>query len=197
MSIDIGMVLTIGADAVGRPGQRRFRMYVRNTRASAVMWMEKEHLNSLSLALDQFLALATSGEVLRTEARAGAPSSSIQSMPPDFPLSPTYEFQVGQIKLNYDEREETFVLNVTPMEIILEPGQDPLIEMREDDSIQFAFTQQDAQNLSQAITQVVSAGRPVCPLCGAPLNDGPHSCVKQNGHREIIQIEEDDDDEDE
>jgi uncharacterized repeat protein (TIGR03847 family) len=193
MSIDLGMVSMIGADAVGQPGQRRFRMFVRNTRTSAVMWMEKEHLNSLSLALDQFLALATEGEILRTEASAQASSPAIKGMPPDFPLSPTYEFQVGQMKLNYDEREGTFVLNVTPIEIILEPGQEPAIEMREDDSIQFAFTQQDAQDLSQAITQVVSAGRPVCPLCGAPLDGGPHACVKQNGHREIIPIEQDDD----
>jgi uncharacterized repeat protein (TIGR03847 family) len=177
MSIDLGIVSTIGADAVGQPGQRRFRMFARSTRASAVMWMEKEHLNSLSLALDQFLALATEGEVLRT----------------DFPLAPTYDFQVGQMKLNYDEREETFVLNVTPLEMIVEPGQDPLIEMHEDESIQFAFTQQDAQELSNAITEVVAAGRPVCPLCGTPLDGGPHSCVKQNGHREIIQVDDDDD----
>ena len=193
MSIDLGMVSTIGADAVGRPGQRRFRMFARSIRASAVMWMEKEHLNSLSLALDQFLALATEGEVLRTEASAGTSLSRLKGMPPDFPLAPTYDFQVGQMKLNYDEREETFVLNVTPLEMIVEPGQDPLIEMHEDEGIQFAFTQQDAQELSNAITEVVAAGRPVCPLCGTPLDDGPHSCVKQNGHREIIQVEEDDD----
>jgi uncharacterized repeat protein (TIGR03847 family) len=193
MSIDLGMVSTIGADAVGRPGQRRFRMFARSTRASAVMWMEKEHLNSLSLALDQFLALATEGEVLRTEARAGTSLSRLKGMPPDFPLAPTYDFQVGQMKLNYDEREETFVLNVTPLEMIVEPGQDPLIEMHEDESIQFAFTQQGAQELSNAIAEVVAAGRPVCPLCGTPLDGGPHSCVKQNGHREIIQVEEDDD----
>jgi uncharacterized repeat protein (TIGR03847 family) len=193
MSIDLGMVSTIGADAVGQPGQRRFRMFARSTRASAVMWMEKEHLNSLSLALDQFLALATEGEVLRTEARAGTSLSRLKGMPPDFPLAPTYDFQVGQMKLNYDEREETFVLNVTPLEMIVEPGQDPLIEMHEDESIQFAFTQQDAQELSNAITEVVAAGRPVCPLCGTPLDGGPHSCVKQNGHREIIQVEEEDD----
>jgi uncharacterized repeat protein (TIGR03847 family) len=193
MSIDLGIVSTIGADAVGQPGQRRFRMFARSTRASAVMWMEKEHLNSLSLALDQFLALATEGEVLRTEARTGTSLSRLKGMPPDFPLAPTYDFQVGQMKLNYDEREETFVLNVTPLEMIVEPGQDPLIEMHEDESIQFAFTQQDAQELSNAITEVVAAGRPVCPLCGTPLDGGPHSCVKQNGHREIIQVDDDDD----
>jgi len=35
----------------------------------------------------------------------------------------------------------------------------------------------------------------VCPLCGAPLDGGPHACVKQNGHHEIVQLVEDDEEE--
>ena len=36
--------------------------------------------------------------------------------------------------------------------------------------------------------EVLPAGRPICPLCHTPLDGGPHACVKQNGHREIMQI---------
>ena len=30
--------------------------------------------------------------------------------------------------------------------------------------------------------RVVQAGRPPCPLCGAPLDRGGHICPRRNGH---------------
>ena len=52
MGIELGPVWLLGADAVGQPGQRRFRLFVQSARGSAILWMEKEQLNSLSLSLD-------------------------------------------------------------------------------------------------------------------------------------------------
>lgn len=196
MSVDLGHVNVLGTDAVGQPGQRRFRLFAMSPQGSAVMWMEKEHLNSLSLALDRFLAMISEGQILRTEARSGEAPIPM-GMPPDFPEPPTYEFQVGQMKLNYDELEEVFLLVITPLEIVMERGQEPQIYMNEEDSVSFFFTQSEAHELSSAIALIVSAGRPVCPLCHAPLDGGPHACVKQNGHREILRIEEQEVDEDE
>lgn len=196
MSEDLGLVRVIGAEAVGQPGQRRFRLFVRNARNSAVMWMEKEQLNNLSLALDRFLAQLTAGQVLRIEARAGG-FRSPSAMPADFPVTPRYEFQVGRFILSYDESNRMLLLSAIPLEIILESGQEPQVMMRDDEMITFQFTQQQAQELAITITSVVSGGRPVCPLCRTPLDGGPHACVKQNGHREILQIERGIDDEEE
>jgi uncharacterized repeat protein (TIGR03847 family) len=151
--------------------------------------MEKEQLNSLSLSLDHILAQLTEGQVLRVEARAGEQPQPTK-LPPDFPKTPTHEFQVGQIKLGYDEDRDIFLLSTAPLEIELQPGQEPQAILREEDVVSFLFDQREAQELSSSITTVVSAGRPLCPLCHAPLDGGPHACVKQNGHREILQIEE-------
>ena len=83
------------------------------------------------------------------------------------------------------------VLNVVPLDIQIDPGtEEPQVVMRYDDAVSFAFTLLQAQSLSQTIQHVLTSGRPVCPLCHMPLDGGPHACVKQNGHREIIQIEE-------
>ena len=110
MSVDLGPIDILGADAVGQPGQRRFRLFAQSTRGSAVIWMEKEQLNSLSLAIDRFLALITEGQILRTEAVAGNRSSPA-GMPADFPRQPTYDLQVGQIRLNYEERRAVFLFS--------------------------------------------------------------------------------------
>ncbi len=192
MSVDLGYVRVLGADAVGQPGQRRFRLFVQTEQGSAIMWMEKEQLNSLSLALDRILAQITDGGVLRVEAQVNAKPGPTP-MPSGFPKTPTYEFQVGQMKLSFDERDVAFTLNAIPLEIVMERGAEPQIVMREEGAVSFVFMQQEAQNLSNSINSVVASGRPVCPLCNTPLDGGPHACVKQNGHREILQIEEGDD----
>src|ERR1700686_1122002 len=66
MSTDLGPVNVIGADAVGGPGQRRFRLYAQAGTRSVIMWMEKEQLTRLSLALDRAMAQITDGHLLRT-----------------------------------------------------------------------------------------------------------------------------------
>ena len=194
MGIELGPVWLLGADAVGQPGQRRFRLFVQSARGSAILWMEKEQLNSLSLSLDRVLAHLTEGQVLRIEAR---PGEKLQpgKMPPDFPTIPTYEFQVGQLKLGYDEDRDVFLISATPLAIEMEGEEGPQAILREEEAVGFLFNQGDAQELAIAISAVVSAGRPVCPLCHAPLDGGPHACVKQNGHREVLQIAEDDEEE--
>ena len=45
---DLGMTLKLSADAVGEPGQRRFRLLVEAQRGSACLWMEKDQLLQLS-----------------------------------------------------------------------------------------------------------------------------------------------------
>ena len=194
MSTDLGPVDVLGAEAIGQPGQRRFRLFVRSPRGSAVMWMEKEQLNSLSLALDRFLAQLSGGQLLRTEAQAGERRQPA-SMPTSFPRTPNYDFQVAQIKIGYDEYQNRFLLSITPLEIIMEPGQEPQAVIDEEAAVSFFFALPQAQQLSEDIATIVSAGRPVCPFCGTPLDGSPHACVKQNGHHEIVLIDEEDEEE--
>jgi uncharacterized repeat protein (TIGR03847 family) len=197
---DLGLAKLVGADAVGQPGQRRFRLFVLVQRPalSAVMWLEKEQLNNLSLALDRVLAQLSEGSILRTEAQAGPPARPLE-MPATFPKRPDYEFQIGRLLLNYEENRDLLVLIAVPMEIRMEArGQDPRIFLLEEDALSFLFTLEQAHELTRSIAVLLSSGRPVCPLCHTPLDGGPHACVKQNGHREIVQVlEEDDEDEEE
>lgn len=196
---DLGVVRLLGADAVGQPGQRRFRLFAQGQRSalSAVMWLEKEQLGNLSLALDRVLAQLTEGRVLRTEAQAGPPPRAI-GMPETFPRRPDYEFQIGRLLLNFEEQRELLVLIAVPMEIRMEGReQEPQIFLLEEDALSLLFTMEQAQDLSQSITTLISSGRPVCPLCHTPLDGGPHACVKQNGHREIVQVLEEDEEEEE
>ncbi len=132
MSTDLGPVNILGADAVGEPGQRRFRLYAQAGARAVIMWMEKEQLTTLSLALDRALAQITDGNVLRAIAQAG-PKPTIEGMPANFPGQPTFEFQVGQIRIAYDEDRTLLALIAAPIEILLERGQEPRAIIREDE----------------------------------------------------------------
>jgi len=195
--MELGALEILGAAAVGQPGQRRFCLYVQSRSGIAVIWMEKEQLDRLSLTLDQALARLTEGQVLRTEAQAGGrpPPAGLSA---DFLKAPEYDFRTSQMNLMYDERDEMFAFTVTPVEVVLEVGtEEPQMLVHEDDAISFLFTQKQAQELASEIAALISGGRPVCPLCQAPLDGGPHACVKQNGHHEIVQVIDGDDDEEE
>lgn len=187
---DLGHVKLLGADAVGQPGQRRFRLFALGQRpaTSVVLWMEKEQLHNLSLALDRVLAQLSEGRILRTEAQAGPPPRPIE-MPATFPRKPDFDFQVGRLLINYEERRDLLMLIAVPMEIRMDPReQEPQVFLLEDEAISFLFTLQQAQALTRSIMVLVQSGRPICPLCQTPLDGGPHACVKQNGHREILQV---------
>jgi uncharacterized repeat protein (TIGR03847 family) len=194
MSNDLGSIEIVGAEAIGQPGQRRFRLFAMVDTISIALWMEKEQLNNLSMALDRILAQLTEGRVLRTEAQA-APPSPPEKAPANFPDKPNFEFQVGQLRISYDEKRNLLILISIPLGILMEPGQEPQPILQEEDTLSFRFTLQQAQRLTSSIAILVSGGRPVCPLCRTPLDGGPHACVKQNGHRELVQVLEDEVDE--
>lgn len=199
MITELGPVEILGAEAIGQPGQRRFRLFALARNISVAMWMEKEQLYNLSLALDQILARLTEGSILRIEAQAEPQPTSVGA-PAGFPQKPSFEFQVGELRISYDGRRDLLVLIGVPLEVVIERGQEPQVILREEDTLSFNFTLPQAHELSRVITVLVSSGRPVCPLCGTPLDGGPHACIRQNGHREFIQVleeEEEDTDEDE
>ena len=190
MSKDLGPIDIVGAEAIGQPGQRRFRLFAMTDNISVALWMEKEQLNNLSIALDRILAQLTEGHILRTEAQA-SPQNPPQGAPANFSANPEFEFQVGQLRISYDERRNMLVLISIPLGIVMEPGQEPQLILRDDETLSFRFTLLQAKELASSITILVSSGRPTCPLCGEPLDGGPHACVKQNGHHELVLTLED------
>lgn len=178
---DFGRAELLDAEAIGRPGSRRFRLFARARGRTAGLWLEREQLQALSDAIDQLLAQIAGGDVLRTLLPTEAPETT--SAPPDFPSHPDVEFQVGELSLGYDERDNLLVILATP----LEPLGEEEVGRRRSGSPGFAarFTRDQGLALSQHIMGILAAGRPRCAFCGAPLGPEPHACPKQNGHHPV------------
>ena len=51
----LGRAFKINADAVGKPGNRRFRLLVEAQYGSACLWMEKQQLSALAISIKTHL----------------------------------------------------------------------------------------------------------------------------------------------
>jgi uncharacterized repeat protein (TIGR03847 family) len=162
---DFGVVIYVAAEAIGQPGQRRFRLRALNEPGeSASLWLEKEQLNALGEAIDSVLR-AESYQYQRLPLDDAGPE-------PVLPLDALIEMQVVQLSMGVNREAQHVV-------VIASDG-DP------DDAstvtLSIAFDYRRAYELRRQITDTVAAGRPACPLCSAPMDPSGHVCVRSNGH---------------
>ena len=140
----------------GEVGNRLFLLQARQGRRLLIVKCEKVQLAALAQWISQ---------VLDDMGRPG-------HLPDDFALEAEYEADVvvGDIAIAIDEERDV-------IEVTLESaGED-------DDVATLTLTKEWAGGLAIAITRLVEAGRPPCPLCGGPLDPRGHDCPRTNGHR--------------
>ena len=165
---DFGVATRLDADAIGEPGKRTFRLLVESGSSSALVWIEKEQLLALAVAIEQVLEQAAPEETARAEI------APVTGPLQDFPLNPTVEFRVGSLQLGHDGGQEQFLLLASDTEQAEENEQTPTLTVRLD--------YRAASRLSKQIAALDAAGRPRCPLCGQPMGPGLHHCPLSNGH---------------
>ena len=157
---DFGPVSALDAEAIGAPGQRTFRIRVWADRSTASLWLEKQQLLALSLALRQVMA-----QTGRNPKPASGPT-------PPFSDNPTVDMKVGRLALGRDEQSDRLILWAHEA------------DSSEDAPPTFSchFDWRQALGFCEQAEAVCAAGRPICPLCSEPIDPGGHVCVRSNGH---------------
>lgn len=164
--MDFGFVTELDAEAIGEPGQRVFRVRVRKEGHSASLWLEKQQLQALSLALRQVLE--------QTDPRPRPHGDLAPAIPlRDFPEKPSLDLHVGRLALGWDDSNRRIVLQVFA------------VEAPEDAAPSFSCMTSAEHILAfcELADTVCAAGRPICFLCRQPINPEGHTCVRSNGHR--------------
>lgn len=158
-----GPVLFVGAEAIGVPGQRRFRLKAMTEDGrSALLWLEKEQLIALGDAIET--VLKDEGIEVRPRLLDDAGAE------PVFPLRADVDYRLGQLSMGVDrERREIVVIGAPAV-----PG--------DGEPISVSFSYELGAALRSRIMVVVAAGRPPCPLCTGPMDPSGHVCPKRNGH---------------
>ncbi|MGA3152855.1 MAG: DUF3090 domain-containing protein [Streptosporangiaceae bacterium] len=169
------------AGTVGQPGERTFYLQASGGGRTTSVALEKMQVSQLAERLDELL-----DEVLRRSGGAAAvPAAAPVTLADDGPLElPLMEdFRVGAIALAWDHDGERVIIEAQ------EESEEPLEPLTDDVPeggpaiLRVRITAAAARAFSQRALQVVSQGRPQCPLCGLPLDPSGHVCPRQNGHR--------------
>ncbi|HWV25161.1 MAG TPA: DUF3090 family protein [Thermomicrobiales bacterium] len=151
------------AEALGEPGHRRFRLVTVINDETFILWMEKQQVQALGLAVAQLIDYASSS-------RADLPGGSVFASVNEETRN---QFRVGRIELAFDEAVEQIVIVVHDIEQDAE-GDAASLAIRID--------RQQGLRLCAEAEELVARGRPICPMCGSPMDPEGHVCPQQNGH---------------
>ncbi|MBA2276790.1 MAG: DUF3090 family protein [Chloroflexia bacterium] len=151
------------AEALGEPGSRRFRLLASIQGETYIVWMEKQQLQALGLAIEQML----------DQLPERGPELESADVPLEFNTETRQQFRVGRMELGYEEIGDRIVLSAHDVQ---EDDEEPQT------SLDLRITRNQARQLSADAAVIVAAGRPRCPMCGAPMDPGIHVCPQQNGH---------------
>jgi uncharacterized repeat protein (TIGR03847 family) len=160
---DFGHADLLEPEAIGEPGQRVFRLRVMSKDESASLWLEKEQLAALTLAFRHLL-----------EQTDEPPEAELAPMPASqpFPERPQVELKLGRLGIGYDED----LRMVTIFAYATEEAEDAPPTF----ACQVSLNQCAA--FAERAEETISAGRPICVLCGAPIEKDGHKCHRRNGH---------------
>ena len=169
--IDLGLADRVIAESIGKPGERTFKVTAESRRGRVVVWMEKDQLFQVALAIRQFAA-------------ATEQPSDPERYQPEMPAPPTpaeIEFRAAEMSLRHDRSTDVFTVEAANVDS--DAGPEAETEDEEPKvAVQFSFSRPSGVKLSEQALEVCAAGRPRCPLCGGPIDLEGHVCPKNNGH---------------
>jgi len=167
---DLNPVTHITAGVIGQPGKRTFYLQGRQAATIVTLIAEKEHLTALARAIDELLE--------RLEAGAKLIQVDALQMELSQPIEPL--FRIGQLGLGFDAENNLVVLIVYAL---------PEEENAETvDVVRFWATREQMRALARHAAGIVAGGRPICVLCGRPIDPEGHFCPKRNGHGEKAKL---------
>jgi uncharacterized repeat protein (TIGR03847 family) len=178
-SRDLDPVTRLTADAVGTPGQRTFYLQAASSADQVTLLVEKEQVRRLAESLQSWLPeLAADRPEDPEEARVAEAGELALSEP----LEP--DFRVGQLSLSYDPERDRVVVIATELLAGDEQPEELAPELApEPQEVRLVVTRPQLRVLARHGSQVVARGRPLCPLCGNPLDPSGHVCPALNGQR--------------
>ncbi len=156
-SFELSTVDRFVVGTIGMPGERTFFFQVAAPKVILSFKCEKVQVMALVEALGKLL------EDLPAPTTDMAPWSSL-----DLPVLP--EWAVGSIGIGYEQSSDRLVVVFEEMT----QGEEDGSEAR------FFLTRSQARIFTQRATEIVSAGRPSCPLCASAIDPDGFNCSCYN-----------------
>jgi uncharacterized repeat protein (TIGR03847 family) len=190
------------AGALGVPGQRTFFIQASKGNQQISVGLEKTQVAVLAERIASLLLALKEGGVAIGDELPGPAPKLAEPIVEQFrvgTMSLGWDGEVGRVvieareigeaDIDEDDEDEEAAADEDETETA-EGAADEEVELRSlaadlddpRDVVRVELEPQAALRFASGALEVVRAGRPPCPLCGAPLDPTGHFCVRRNGH---------------
>jgi uncharacterized repeat protein (TIGR03847 family) len=159
-SFDLEAPDHFAAGTIGPPGQRVFYLQAREAGVLVTLKLEKEQIGALAEYLGRLLP--------RLPAVAAEVSGDLTLLEPV-----EAAWSVRSLGVGYDEAHDRIA--IVANELIDEDAEG------EPATARFLVTREQAAAFVTHARDLITAGRPTCPLCSRPKDPEGHICARSNG----------------
>jgi uncharacterized repeat protein (TIGR03847 family) len=157
------------ADYVGEPGRRTFFLQAQTDAGTLSFLLEKQQVAVLAEKLRELLVAVDGSDTILTSVPERDPGLALHQ-----PVEP--EWRVGTMGLAYEQDADSVLL-------VLQPVQEEDEAVEEEEGVRFNLRRDQVRTFVLHAQAIVDEGRPLCQLCGLPIDPSGHACPASNGHR--------------
>jgi uncharacterized repeat protein (TIGR03847 family) len=160
---------------VGYPGSRSFYLQARAGNRVVSVALEKEQSALLAEKIEEILdeLMATDGNPFSIP--AATPVELVDNDPLDQPVEP--EFRTAAMSLGWDPTTVQVVIEAYPfVETDDDDDSADSVEVEPPEMLVVRIPVGTARAFAKRTLEIVGAGRPLCPLCGTPMDPEGHVC---------------------
>lgn len=161
-------------DYIGEPGARTFFLQTQVDGVPTSFLVEKQQVAVLAERLREVLLMIDSDDTIKS-----AVTSRDPGLTPLEPVEP--EWRVGNMALAYDEGDDVIVILLEEIRPEGETEAGPE-EDTDTGAARILLRRDQARSFLLHAIAVVDEGRPICQLCGLPMDPAGHKCPASNGH---------------
>lgn len=162
-------------DYSGSPGERSFFLQAREGDESVTLGLEKQQAALLAEKLAELLLMVDREDTLSKAEPARDPALATWDEEPGE--------RVGAIGLAYDDEADRVLVAIDPVDPDQEEAEEPEMPGSAPGSVRILIRRDQVRAFVLHALAVVGEGRPLCRLCGLPMDPQGHSCPASNGHR--------------
>ncbi len=164
-SYELDAVTLLTPIAVGQPGKRTFFVAIGESGRWLRLWLEKQDLQGLAMAVRQLLFALSQQERPLSGGTEAAPVC--REAPAGLPSA---ELEIEELTLGYADDAAT--IDVKAHRSGPRSADQATVHCR--------ATLGQLRDLGNEAERVCAAGRPRCPLCGEPMDPTGHDCPASN-----------------
>lgn len=155
---------------IGAPGDRTFYLQVRTGKEIASVVLEKQQAAQLAENIDDILDQLLTVDGNPFSIPTGTPIELVDNDPLEVDQE---QFRTGAMSLGWDPSTSQIVIEAHPI-----PDEDPdAAPAEETEMLRVRMPVGTARAFAKRTREIVDAGRPMCTLCGYPIDPDGHTCT--------------------